>query len=67
MKFLCVKTVPAELDVPCIVDNYGSHQHPKVKAWLAARPRWHMHFMPTYSSWRRGVNVESGVGRSGGM
>ncbi|MEX3582155.1 MAG: IS630 family transposase [Burkholderia sp.] len=45
------KTVPAELDVPCIVDNYGSHQHPKVKAWLAARPRWHMHFMPTYSSW----------------
>lgn len=25
--------------------------HPKVKAWLAARPRWHMHFTPTYSSW----------------
>ncbi|MEX3581586.1 MAG: IS630 family transposase [Burkholderia sp.] len=45
------KTVPAELDVPCIVDNYGSHQHPEVKAWLAARPGWHMHFMPTYSSW----------------
>jgi putative transposase len=45
------KAVPAELDVHCIVDNYASHKHPKVKAWLAARPRWHMHFIPTYSSW----------------
>ena len=45
------KAVPAELDVHCIVDNYSSHKHPKVKAWLAARPRWHMHFIPTYSSW----------------
>jgi putative transposase len=45
------KAVPAELDVHCIVDNYASHKHPKVKAWLAARPRWHMHFVPTYSSW----------------
>jgi len=45
------KAVPAELDVHCIVDNYASHKHPKVKAWLAHRPRWHMHFVPTYSSW----------------
>ena len=45
------KAVPAELDVHCIVDNYASHKHPKVKAWLADRPRWHMHFVPTYSSW----------------
>lgn len=45
------KAVPAELDVHCIVDNYASHKHPKVKAWLASRPRWHMHFIPTYSSW----------------
>ena len=45
------KAVPAELDVHCIVDNYSSHKHPKVNAWLAARPRWHMHFIPTYSSW----------------
>jgi putative transposase len=43
--------VPSELDVHCIVDNYATHSHPKVKAWLAARPRWHMHFIPTYSSW----------------
>jgi putative transposase len=45
------KAVPADLDVHCIVDNYASHKHPKVKAWLATRPRWHMHFIPTYSSW----------------
>jgi putative transposase len=43
--------VPAELAVHCIVDNYATHNHPKVKAWLASRPRWHMHFIPTYSSW----------------
>jgi putative transposase len=45
------KAVPTELDVHCIVDNYATHSHPKVKAWLASRPRWHMHFIPTYSSW----------------
>jgi putative transposase len=43
--------VPTELDVHCIADNYGTHNHPKIKAWLASRPRWHMHFIPTYSSW----------------
>jgi putative transposase len=45
------QSVPADLDVHCIVDNYASHKHPKVRAWLAAHPRWHMHFVPTYSSW----------------
>jgi putative transposase len=45
------KAVPPELDIHCIVDNYATHSHPKIKAWLAARPRWHMHFIPTYSSW----------------
>jgi len=45
------QSVPPQLDVHCIVDNYATHSHPKVKAWLAARPRWHMHFTPTYSSW----------------
>jgi len=43
--------VPADLDVHLIVDNYSTHKHVKVKAWLAARPRWHLHFVPTYSSW----------------
>jgi transposase len=32
------KAVPADFDVHRIVDNYGSHKHPKVKAWLAAKP-----------------------------
>lgn len=45
------KAVPDELDIHCIADNYASHKHPKVRAWLAERPRWHMHFVPTYSSW----------------
>lgn len=45
------KAAPPELDVHCIADNYASHKHPKVRAWLAQRPRWHMHFVPTYSSW----------------
>lgn len=43
--------VPAELNIHCIVDNYATHNHPKIKTWLASRPRWHMHFIPTYSSW----------------
>ncbi len=33
------KAVPADLEVRCIVDNRVSHKHPKVKAWLTARPR----------------------------
>jgi putative transposase len=45
------QSVPADLDIHCIVDNYATHSHPKVRAWLATRPRWHMHFIPTYSSW----------------
>ncbi len=44
-------SVPAELDVHLIVDNYATHKHPKVRTWLAQRPRFHMHYTPTYSSW----------------
>lgn len=44
------KAVPSQLGVHCIVDNYATHSHPKIKAWLANRPRWHMHFVPTYNS-----------------
>ena len=42
---------PAELDLHLIVDNYGTHKHPRVKAWLARHPRFHLHFTPTSSSW----------------
>ena len=45
------KEVPPDLDIHLIVDNYATHKHAKVKAWLAARPRYHVHFTPTYSSW----------------
>lgn len=45
------RAVPADLDVHVILDNYGTHKHATVKAWLAARPRWHVHFVPTYASW----------------
>ena len=45
------KAVPADLEIHVVLDNYATHKHPKVKAWLAARPRWHLHFIPTYSSW----------------
>ena len=43
--------VPPGLDVHLVVDNYATHKHRKVKAWLAQRPRWQVHFTPTYASW----------------
>jgi len=43
--------VPAPLELHLVLDNYASHKHPKVRAWLAQRPRYHLHFTPTYSSW----------------
>jgi len=43
--------VPERLDVHLICDNYATHKHAKVRAWLARRPRFHLHFTPTYSSW----------------
>src|SRR5438093_1999244 len=42
---------PPELDLHLIVDNYSTHKHPKVKAWLKRHPRFHLHFVPTSSSW----------------
>jgi len=38
-------------EIHLICDNYGTHKHPKVKAWLAEHPRFHMHFTPTSASW----------------
>lgn len=43
--------IPAGLDVLLIVDNYATHKHPKVRTWLAQRPRYQIHFTPTYFSW----------------
>ena len=49
--------VPPDLDVHLVVDNYSTHKHVKVKRWLAARPRYHIHFTPTYSSWINQVEI----------
>jgi transposase len=43
--------IPAELDVHLICDNYATHKTDAIAKWLAAHPRFHMHFTPTYSSW----------------
>lgn len=42
---------PVGLDLHLIVDNYGTHKHPRVKSWLKRHPRFHLHFIPTSSSW----------------
>jgi len=44
-------SIPEHLHVHLIVDNYSTHKHAKVRAWLAKRPRYSLHFTPTYSSW----------------
>ena len=44
------ETLP-ELDLHLIVDNYGTHKHPRVESWLKRHPRFHLHFIPTSSSW----------------
>jgi transposase len=42
---------PSELDLHLILDNYGTHKTPAVRRWLAAHPRFHLHFTPTSASW----------------
>jgi transposase len=42
---------PPELDLHLVVDNYATHKHPNVKAWLKRHSRFHLHFIPTSSSW----------------
>jgi transposase len=45
------ESVPGELDVHLILDNSSIHKTPAIHAWLARRPRFHLHFTPTSSSW----------------
>lgn len=49
--------VPPELEIHLIVDNYGTHKHPRVRTWLGARPRYHIHYTPTYASWLNQVEI----------
>ena len=45
----------ADLQLHLIVDNYATHKHPKVRAWLERHPRFHFHFTPTSASWLNAV------------
>jgi transposase len=45
------RETPAPLALHLIVDNYGTHKHPRVNSWLQRHPRFHLHFTPTSSSW----------------
>jgi transposase len=47
--------VPAGKVIHAILDNYATHKHPKVRAWLSRHPRWVFHFTPTSASWINAV------------
>jgi len=53
--------VPEDLDVHLVIDNYATHKHAKVRRWLAARARYHVHFTPTYASWLNQVEIWFGI------
>lgn len=50
-------SVPKDLDIHLIVDNYRTHKHHKVQRWFAVHPRYHVHYTPTYSSWLNQVEI----------
>jgi putative transposase len=49
--------VPPELEIHLVVDNYATHKHEKVRRWLAARRRYHIHYTPTSASWLNQVEI----------
>jgi transposase len=49
------RDVPAGKLIHVILDNYATHKHPKVRAWLERHPRWTFHFTPTSASWLNAV------------
>ena len=49
------RQVPADKAVHVVLDNYATHKHPKVLAWLERHPRWSFHFTPTSCSWLNAV------------
>lgn len=51
------QNVPKELDIHIVVDNYVTHKHHKVKRWLQMRPRYQVHYTPTYASWLNQVEI----------
>jgi transposase len=59
LKFLRTidREIPKRLQVHLILDNYATHNHPNVRAWLAKHPRFELHFTPTSSSWLNMVEI----------
>jgi transposase len=51
------RAVPPGKVIHAILDNYGTHKHPKVRSWLADHPRWICHFTPTSCSWLNAVET----------
>jgi transposase len=51
------RTIPAGKLVHVVLDNYGSHKHPRVRAWLERHPRWTFHYTPTSASWLNAVET----------
>ena len=49
------RETPEGLDLHLVCDNYATHKHAQVRAWVAGRPRIHLHFIPTYASWLKQV------------
>ena len=49
--------VPPDLNIHLVVDNYSTHKHLAVKRWLAAHPRYQVHYTPTYASWLNQVEI----------
>ncbi len=49
------RDVPAGKLIHAILDNYATHKHPKIRAWLERHPRWVFHFTPTCASWLNAV------------
>ncbi len=49
------REVPAGKLIHSVLDNYATHKHPKVLAWLSRHPRWTFHFTPTSASWLNAV------------
>ena len=59
LKFLKVidREVPRGLQIHLVLDNYATHSHPTVRAWLERHPRFHLHFTPTSASWLNMVEI----------
>jgi putative transposase len=51
--------VPPDLYAHLVVDNYAAHKQRKIRAWLTARRRFHVHYPPTYAFWLNSSNAGS--------